>query len=124
VDPLKVISAAHRQVRTAALDDQMTMALRMNEEFTEGYLKQMTEDEIKNPFAQLRSPFEADMAAERSFNMTMAIQGRASQGMGYVFLVGIIGIFRHKIQKVFEQISIFEFLRKISICFEILMKTG
>ena len=82
MDPLKTISAAHRQVRTANLDDTMRMQLRMTEEFTEDYMAQLTIDQAANPFKQLRSEFEIKWAAERSFNMSMNF-GRMPQGKNY-----------------------------------------
>ena len=73
MNPLNTIAAAHRQVRKAPLDDEMRMALRMTEDFSEEYFRTLDEDEKLNPFKQLRSEFAAEMAAEKAFNMSMSL---------------------------------------------------
>ena len=70
---MRTIAGAHAQVRRANLDDTMSMALRMTEQFSEDYFAKLTAEEIVNPFKQLRSEFEVSNAAERAFNMSMSL---------------------------------------------------
>ena len=60
---MDTISAAHRIVRRASLDSNARNSLLQTEQFVEGFLRQMTQDEIDNPFGSARSDFEIFQAA-------------------------------------------------------------
>ena len=60
---MDTISAAHRIVRRANLDSNARNSLLQTENFVEGFLRQMTLDEVENPFGATRSSFEILEAA-------------------------------------------------------------